>query len=826
MVAQVRPVVGALSTSATIALPSVVAENDILVIHAETEDVTHAPPSGWAQVTGSPLSQTTAPATRHHLWWKRAGPSESNVSHSITGLDHRIAYMYAISGSPTTGDPWDVTATALDNTTDTSGDCPGLTTTEVNTCITCHITTGFDRGTNSSTWHSGWTNSSLQTSSAMVAVNSLVERRDNTNNTGSGGTVGMATGFKPAAGVVDATVVTVVDATTKAMHTVAWKSAVPAIDPTLAEARTENASPFTTQIIAAKAASKLVMAVLVSGTAVATPTVTGLSLTWSLVGSALTVGGTATKLCWYESTQVGGSDVSGQITVTVSTTPTGCSWSIYQLFGMAASGTIVQNPSVSSFLTTQTLTFSAAADALNRPIVAAGVIPQNTGGTITPESGWVEGAEVVRSTPNAKLWSAYQPSSFDTSTSITEDGDYDIGMFGLEINFTAGATTLTGDLAVTESLTGAVVTDKPVSGSSVTTTSLTGAVTSSKPAAGDVPVTTALAGAVSRTANASGASTTTVGLAGAAAREAAAAGTSSTTVGVVGALTADAPLSGDRPTTAALDGSVTSDRPIAGATAIVWAAAGDMVVAREASGTLDVSTGLTGTATATKPVVGVLAAGVDFGGALEVLGSEDFAGHTETTTALSGDLTADRPVSGDLAAAVALGGELTKTVALSGGLSEAVSLAGVVTSDTTAAGSVAVGVGITGDLTVGGAPDIAGTVTTLWDSTGTLLRATTPAGDAQVGVAFTGGLDMVRAGAGTLAAAVALAGALTLEKALTGTLAVSVAKAAALTGADVAGYTPGPPYTLYTAGEPYVSAEPVALGWGDGGWGDGPWGGS
>lgn len=442
MVAEVRPVVGALSTSATIALPSVWAQDDILVIHAETEDVAHAPPSGWGQVTGSPLSQTNAPATRHHLWWKRAGSSESNVSHSITGLDHRISYMYAVKGCPTTGDPWDVTATALDNTTDTSGDCPGLTTTEVNTCITCHMTTGFDRATNSSTWHSGWTNTSLQAASAMVPVNALTERRDNTNNTGSGGTVGMATGFKPAAGTVDTTPVTVVDATTKAMMTVAWKSSVTAIDPTLAEARTENASPFTTQIIAAKAAAKLVMSVLVSGTAVATPTITGLGLTWTTIGSPITIGDTTSKLCWYESTQVGGSDVSGQITITVGTTPTGCSWSIYQLTGMAASGTIVQSPSTVSggLVSTLTITFAAAANAANRPVVAFGVIPQNTGGTITPEAGWVEGAEVVRSTPAAKLWTAYQPTTFDTSTAITEDSTYDIGAIGLEINFVSGTT--------------------------------------------------------------------------------------------------------------------------------------------------------------------------------------------------------------------------------------------------------------------------------------------------------------------------------------------------------------------------------------------------
>jgi hypothetical protein len=270
----------------------------------------------------------------------------------------------------------------------------------------------------------------------MTPVNALTERRDNTNNTGSGGTLGMATGFKPAAGVVNATTVNVLDATTKALMTVAWKSANPAIDVLIGESSTADASPYTTMTVAAQANSLLVLGLLVSGTAVATPTISGLGLTWSLVDTQ-TVGTTADKLAVY-SAQVGASEVSGQITISVSTTPTGCSWVLYKVNSHNQTTPIVQAPKTSIFAASLTLNWAAAADSLNRQIVFVGVSPQNTGNTITPEAGWVEGAEVVRSTPNKKLWAAHQPTAFDSSITVTDDSSYDYGAIGLEINFVSG----------------------------------------------------------------------------------------------------------------------------------------------------------------------------------------------------------------------------------------------------------------------------------------------------------------------------------------------------------------------------------------------------
>lgn len=433
MVAAIRTTPGALfvGAGATAApLPSGWQQNDIFVLIAETDNGAVTPPAGWAQMPNSPVIQTNAPTSRLHVWWKRATSSESNPTFPAP-TDHVIGRIVAISGCPTTGDPWDVTASGTDDTTDTSGSVPGLTTTEINELIMGIVSSGFDNGTNVSSWYSAWVNTTIQSPTAEGVA---TERIDNAHTQGNGGTIGMATGFKPVAGTVNPTDVTVFTATTKTLYSAAFKSDHnAAFDVLTSGSSSNNVSPYTTLVVAAPANAKLYLGVEVSGAAVATPTITGLGLTWTLVDSQ-TVGGTGEKLAVYEA-QVGGSAVSGALTITVSTTPSGCNWVLYKVMGHNQTGTTVQTVKTVVFATTVTLNFAAAANSLNRQIVFVAVSPQNTGNTITPEAGWVEGAEVVRSTPNDKLWAAHQPTAFDTSITVADDSSYDYAAIGLEINF-------------------------------------------------------------------------------------------------------------------------------------------------------------------------------------------------------------------------------------------------------------------------------------------------------------------------------------------------------------------------------------------------------
>jgi hypothetical protein len=222
--AQVPPrvyAVGAVASgTATVApaIPAGTTTDDILVLIAENDNLSGASipaMTGWADITGSPVAMTTAQTTKLTVRWKRAGASETAPTVGDPG-DHVIARIIGIRGCITTGNPWDVTNTGTETTSDTSASFPTVTTTVANTLVMNFIATGADLAADSTAQYSAWTNASLT---------DLTEQVDNALIIGNGGTIGAASGVKAVAGAVSATTATLVTAATKAMMTVAFKPA-------------------------------------------------------------------------------------------------------------------------------------------------------------------------------------------------------------------------------------------------------------------------------------------------------------------------------------------------------------------------------------------------------------------------------------------------------------------------------------------------------------------------------------------------------------------------------------------------------------------------
>lgn len=198
-------------------LPSGWAVGDILLLFIETGNQALTPPTGWNQAPDSPVQMATAQATRLHVWWRRARAQNNAITVPDSG-DHQIARMIAVSGAIQFGDPFDVTSSSTEATSDTSVSITGDTTTGADRLCFAAVATGTDAST--TTGIGSWTNASLA---------NLTERIDNWTTDGNGGGLGVASGEKASAGAVSATTATLAatpGAGTKAM----WFGAIePAI---------------------------------------------------------------------------------------------------------------------------------------------------------------------------------------------------------------------------------------------------------------------------------------------------------------------------------------------------------------------------------------------------------------------------------------------------------------------------------------------------------------------------------------------------------------------------------------------------------------------
>jgi hypothetical protein len=209
--------VGAVASSAsaiTPARPAGTAADDVCVTIAECEGVTapgaYTLPTGWAHITGSPVQEGTN--TRLWVIWQRWDGVTAAPSLGDSG-DHNVGRMIAIRGCPTTGNPWDVAAAAVEATSDTSATWPGVTTTIPDTLVLEIISTGADIAT-------------AQLGALTNATyTSITEQMDNWIITGNGGGIGMVSATKATAGATGQSTATLTTASSKALMTVAFKLA-------------------------------------------------------------------------------------------------------------------------------------------------------------------------------------------------------------------------------------------------------------------------------------------------------------------------------------------------------------------------------------------------------------------------------------------------------------------------------------------------------------------------------------------------------------------------------------------------------------------------
>jgi hypothetical protein len=129
--------------------------NDIglVVIETSGNSATLTPPTGWAAVPGTPVTDVaTTAGSKLHVWWKRAASAaEANVA-TGAATDHIVARLFTFRGCATTGNPWDVTTTGTKTTASTTATVPSLTTTVDDTLITMIVGRPNDNG---STAHFG-----------------------------------------------------------------------------------------------------------------------------------------------------------------------------------------------------------------------------------------------------------------------------------------------------------------------------------------------------------------------------------------------------------------------------------------------------------------------------------------------------------------------------------------------------------------------------------------------------------------------------------------------------------------------------------------------
>jgi hypothetical protein len=201
------------TTAITPALPASIVADDVLVTIAECEGVTvpgaYTLPSGWAHVTGSPIQEGTN--TRLWVIWRRYDGMFTAPSLGDSG-DHNVGRMIAIRGCPTAGNPWDVAASAVEATSDTTATWPGVTIT-VDDCLVLEIiATGADVSS-----------TSMVGTLTNATYSNIVKQIDNWMISGNGGGIGLVSATKATAGATGQSTATITTASSKALMTLAMR---------------------------------------------------------------------------------------------------------------------------------------------------------------------------------------------------------------------------------------------------------------------------------------------------------------------------------------------------------------------------------------------------------------------------------------------------------------------------------------------------------------------------------------------------------------------------------------------------------------------------
>jgi hypothetical protein len=205
--------VSAAAATITPAFPASLAVNDIIIGVGESVGGSNFPTiatNGFAHIDSvSPVVQDTN--TQLSVVWARYDGVMTAHAWGDSG-DHNLGRYIAIRGCPTTGNPWDVVAVAVEATSDTSASWPNpADTTGPDRLVLLILATSADIGT-------------AQISSVTNgALTSITEQMDNATTLGNGGVIICYTGIKATAGAIGASTATLTTAGFKAFMTLAMK---------------------------------------------------------------------------------------------------------------------------------------------------------------------------------------------------------------------------------------------------------------------------------------------------------------------------------------------------------------------------------------------------------------------------------------------------------------------------------------------------------------------------------------------------------------------------------------------------------------------------
>jgi hypothetical protein len=209
------------TTTMTPGFPASLLQDDLLVCLAESVGGQfYTLPTGWAQVTGSPLNIDTT--TCLTVAWRRFTTGLTAPAWTLTGGNHAVGRIIGIRGVQTAGNPWVVTpTTSPDSTVNTVATWPALTTTSIENLILFCIATGRDLASTAN----------LGAMTGGTGLTTITERMDNWVATGTGGGIGLVTAEKLTAGTTGAPTATMGTNEPRAMMTLALVPAATAAAP-------------------------------------------------------------------------------------------------------------------------------------------------------------------------------------------------------------------------------------------------------------------------------------------------------------------------------------------------------------------------------------------------------------------------------------------------------------------------------------------------------------------------------------------------------------------------------------------------------------------
>ena len=215
---------GSSSGGITVTLPDSVVPDDINLFFTAHQS-NSGPLSGWSEVAGSPVEIPLVDPDYFSIWWRRHVDGDPTTITVNPPLGFRICQIASFRGCPPSGDPWDVTETGTETTSDTSVSIPGDTTTGAGRLViaSSSVTQSSAGGSPVQDTHwSGWTNSDLANLEEILDVISV--------HIGGDG-FGAAIGEKYASGAYGATTATIAEASKKGLFSIALKPDTSLVSP-------------------------------------------------------------------------------------------------------------------------------------------------------------------------------------------------------------------------------------------------------------------------------------------------------------------------------------------------------------------------------------------------------------------------------------------------------------------------------------------------------------------------------------------------------------------------------------------------------------------